>query len=84
VLPEIQGQGVGSRLVREALARLHGSGARGCVLVGEPSYYGRFGFQAEPALVLPGVPPEYFQALPFTNEAPRGVVTFHAAFQAQA
>jgi putative acetyltransferase len=84
VLPEHQGRGVGSRLVREALARLRTAGAGGCVLVGEPSYYGRFGFRAEPALVLPGVPPEYFQALSFTNELPRGVVTFHEAFQAQA
>ena len=83
VLPEHQGRGVGSRLMREALARLRTAGARGCVLVGEPAYYGRFGFRAEPALVLPGVPPEYFQALSFTNELPHGVVTFHTAFQAQ-
>ena len=84
VLPAHQGMGVGSRLVREALARLRTTGARGCVLVGEPAYYGRFGFRAEPALVLPDVPPQYFQALSFVADLPRGIVTFHAAFAAQA
>ena len=30
--------------------------------------------------VLPGVPPEYFQALPSGASVPHGVVTYHAAF----
>jgi putative acetyltransferase len=72
VVPECQGAGIGSRLVREALARLRTAGARGCVLVGEPSYYGRFGFRAEPALVLPGMPPRYFLATCFMGRACRG------------
>ena len=84
VLPAHQGAGVGSRLVRAALSRLKTAGARGCVLVGEPAYYGRFGFRAEPTLLLPDVPPEYFQALSFVDDVPRGIVTFHAAFAAQA
>ena len=46
--------------------------------------YGRFGFRAEPALVLAEVPPEYFQALHFAHDLPCGVVTFHAAFAARA
>jgi putative acetyltransferase len=52
------------------------------VVLGEPAYYGRFGFLADPALVLPGVPPEYFQALPFGSSRPCGVVSYHAAFGA--
>ncbi len=32
-------------------------GAQGCVLVGEPSYYGRFGFSADGRLRFAGVPP---------------------------
>jgi len=80
VLPGRQGAGIGSRLVREALARLRAAGARGCVLVGEPAYYGRFGFRAEPALVLPDVPAEYFQAVSFVHDLPRGDVAFHPAF----
>ena len=84
VVPECQGAGIGSRLVREALARLRSAGAGGCVLVGEPAYYGRFGFRAEPALVLPGVPPEYFQALCLAGELPAGEVRFDPAFEAKA
>ena len=83
VLPARQGAGLGSRLVREALTRLRTAGALGCVLVGEPAYYGRFGFLTEPALIVPSVPPEYVQALSFVDRLPRGTVTFHAAFAAQ-
>jgi putative acetyltransferase len=83
VMPEWQGRGLGSRLVREALARLRHAGGRGCVLVGEPSYYGRFGFRADPRLVLPDVPPQYFQALCLEGPVPpEGLVAFDAAFAA--
>ncbi|MEC4630073.1 N-acetyltransferase, partial [Bacillus safensis] len=61
VLPARQGQGIGAALMRAAIDALRQQGARGCVLLGEPAYYGRFGFRAEPGLVLPGVPAEYFQ-----------------------
>lgn len=80
VAPSRQARGTGSALVREALRRLQEQGAAGCVVLGEPEYYGRFGFRAEPALRLEGVPPRYFQALPFGRGAARGMVTYHAAF----
>jgi putative acetyltransferase len=83
VQPEHQGQGVGSRLIREAMRLLQCQGGRGCVLVGEPAYYARFGFRAEPSLTYPSVPAEYFQCLPFTEHLPRGVVSYHRAFEAQ-
>jgi putative acetyltransferase len=60
VLPEDQRRGVGSRLVHEALRILREQGAAGCVVLGEPEYYSGFGFRADPTLILPGVPPEYF------------------------
>lgn len=44
VLPEHQGRGVGSLLVREGLARCRAQGWDGVVLLGDPAYYGRFGF----------------------------------------
>ena len=62
---------------------LRAASARGCVLVGEPAFYGRFGFANDPGLVLAGVPQEYFQALVFGPEHARGQVTFHPAFMAQ-
>jgi putative acetyltransferase len=80
VSPVYQGRGVGSGLVRAALDRLRGQGAAGCVVLGEPGYYGRFGFRVDPKLVLPGVPPEYFQALHWTGAAASGEVNYHPAF----
>lgn len=82
VWPARQGRGIGSQLMRAALDELRALGANGCVLLGEPGYYGRFGFRAEPRLVLPGVPPEYFQALSLRGEPPTGEVHYHTAFEA--
>jgi putative acetyltransferase len=83
VLPEHQRQGVGSALIREGLSRLGARGGRGCMLVGEPDYYQRFGFRNLPSLTLEGVPPQYFLALPFGEEPPNGAVVFHSAFAAR-
>jgi len=83
VLPEHQARGIGSRLMLEALQRLRARGAAGCVLVGDPRFYTRFGFQREPSLTYPGVPAEVFLALAFGSALPRAEVTFHAAFGAQ-
>jgi len=82
VLPEHQGRGIGSRMMREVLQRLRDSGAAGCVLVGDPGFYQRFGFRAEPSLNYPGVPAEYVLALSFGGAVPKATVTFHAAFGA--
>jgi putative acetyltransferase len=84
VLPERQGEGLGSRLIRQALDALRGQGAVGCVVLGNPDYYGRFGFRADPRLVLPEVPPEYFQALAFAGPIPEASVSYHEAFNASA
>jgi len=82
VVPECQGRGVGSALVQAALAELRRLGGLGCVLLGDPAYYRRFGFRPETGLVLPGVAPEYFQALSLGGQVPVGTVGFHDAFNA--
>jgi putative acetyltransferase len=82
VAPEYQRRGVGSRLMREALRLLREKGASGCVVLGEPEYYSRFGFQVDSNLNLPGVPPEYFQAISFGTSRPQGIVSYHVAFDA--
>lgn len=83
VAPQRQGGGVGSQLMRQALAELRSLHARGCVVLGNPRYYGRFGLRPEASLVLPGVPPEYFQAIVFAGAVPVGTVAYHPAFDAQ-
>ncbi len=44
VLPEFQGQGIGSRLVEEGNNRLREAGTPFIVVLGHPKYYPRFGF----------------------------------------
>lgn len=83
VLPDFQGQGVGSKLMKSSIAALEAMGAAGCVVLGDPHYYGRFGFRAVETLVLPRVPAEYFQALSFNDNLPSGEVSYHEAFSAQ-
>jgi putative acetyltransferase len=84
VLPARQRQGIGSRLVVEGLNRLRKLEAQGCVLVGDPAYYTRFGFRNDPRLTMEGVPPEVILCLPLSGEVPRGEVEHHAAFFVQA
>ena len=83
VIPECQNRGVGSKLMHEAISALKNTGAAGCVLLGDPIYYSRFGFKPKPNLILPDVPPEYFQALSFRSHLPQGIVAYHDAFNAQ-
>jgi putative acetyltransferase len=44
VLPEHQGRGIGSRLIREGLSACSEAGFGAAVVLGEPGYYGRLGF----------------------------------------
>ncbi len=80
VAPAHQGHGVGFALVQAALQELRMGGSRGCVVLGDPAYYGRFGFQRVDALTYPGAPAEYFMALAFGKDMPRGEVAYHPAF----
>ena len=82
VRPDRQGVGIGAALIRAGLADLRAAGAKGCVVLGDPDYYGRFGFAVDPALTYPGVPADYFQALDFRDDRLRGVVSYHPAFTA--
>ncbi|AQS41000.1 MAG: Acetyltransferase, GNAT family [Candidatus Tokpelaia hoelldobleri] len=78
-----QKNGIGSELVREGLQRLAQTGAKGCVVLGEPDYYKRFGFEADTGLVLDGVPASYFMRLVLHGRPPKGRVTYHAGFDAR-
>lgn len=80
VLPYRQGAGVGAELVRQGLGALQERGASGCVVLGEPAYYGRFGFRSTPALQLRGAPRGCFLVRPFARVVPIGAVHLHPAF----
>lgn len=82
VLPEFQKQGIGKSLIREGLSSLKSLGAKGCVLVGDPSYYERSGFRSPPDLFIDGVPQENVLAMPFTDSKTSGTVVFHDGFAA--
>ncbi len=82
VRPDRQKSGTGGRLIREGLTRLAKTGARGCVVLGEPGYYKRFGFDNHAALRFEGVPAEYFMAQAFEGRVPSGRVSYHAGFDA--
>ena len=45
VLPEHQGRGIGAALVRRGLAECRAAGHDFAVVLGEPAYYARFGFE---------------------------------------
>lgn len=80
VIPKRQGEGIGGALIRAGLSRLEAQGAAGCVLVGDPGYYGRFGFAADPAQHVDKVPGGYVLALPLAGPPVPGVITHHPAF----
>jgi putative acetyltransferase len=81
VSPEMQKQGIGSKLILEGLSQIKEKGAKGCVLEGDPEYYQRFGFKNYPDLIYEGTPdPKYFMALPFYDDVPKGKVEFHQSF----
>lgn len=82
VLPELQGQGIGKALIHAGLDALRGLGAQGCVLVGDPGFYGRFGFLSRPELTMDGVPQEVVQSLAFVEHLATGKIVHHAAFSA--
>ncbi len=67
--PRLQGQGIGRRLLRQALAEARRLDHHICIVVGDPDYYAPFGFRSAVAvgLVMPGpVEPARFQVLELT------------------
>jgi len=89
VLPERQGRGLGSVLVREGLAFLARAGHGVVVVLGQPGYYPRFGFAPAGRFGLRcafDCPDEAFMALELRPGALAalggGVVRYHEAFGA--
>jgi predicted N-acetyltransferase YhbS len=82
VAPPLQRRGVGSTLIGQGLDRLRDLQAAGCVLLGSPAYYSRFGFVSDPTLTYQGKANSYFQRLVLKGPPATGDVTYHPAFNA--
>ncbi|BAQ63504.1 GNAT family N-acetyltransferase [Geminocystis sp. NIES-3709] len=80
VKPEFQNQGVGKKLIREGLKILEQKNADGCVVLGEPEYYQKFGFKNNSNIQLMEVSQEFFLSLNFGTSTPKGQVKYHPAF----
>jgi putative acetyltransferase len=80
VEPELKHQGIGSQLIRAGVAWLREQEAAGCILIGNPAYYSRFGFLPFPQLAPEGMPAQYYQILPLSVAVPDTVVGFHPLF----
>ncbi|MBI5086661.1 MAG: N-acetyltransferase [Acidobacteria bacterium] len=86
VHPDFQRRGAGGALIHMSLPMLAHSGIEAVVVVGEPSYYCRFGFSPEAAALLlhPFPPGPHFMALELSpgclNEF-HGEVRYAAAFE---
>lgn len=80
VQPDRQGRGVGDALIRQGLHELQKQGAAGCVVLGDPAFYRRFGFENDPDLKYTQAPPEYFMQVTFNGSVPVGQVEYHGAF----
>ncbi|WP_329570360.1 GNAT family N-acetyltransferase [Kitasatospora sp. NBC_01266] len=87
VAPEWQRRGVGERVVRAALAAARQAGERLVVVLGDPGYYGRFGFAPASRHGVSGpfeVPDAVFQAapLPAYDGEPKGHCAYPEPFAA--
>ena len=80
VTPKRQKQGIGSALMQRALSELSQINAGGCVLVGDPAYYERFGFSSNGTLTYADVPTEYVQFNCLNGSEPSGEIIYHRAF----
>ena len=81
VRPDRQSEGIGGALIREGLERLKQMNAAGCVLVGDPAYYGRFGFQNDCGLLYGELNARVIQKLVLTGPDKAGTLAYCASFE---
>ncbi len=86
VIPERQGEGIGSALVMAGLEKCKELGYGAVIVLGHPGYYPRFGFMPSVNYGISSeydVPPEVFMVLElqpgYLQNAP-GIIQYHVAF----
>lgn len=89
VLPEFQGEGIGSALCVEGLKRVRSEGHPFSVVLGDPKYYSRFGFERASEYGITssfeGVPDEAFMITIFDPQIMAdvsGIAYYQPAFDA--
>ncbi len=85
VRPADQGKGVGRALLTELIGRARQAGEPALVLLGDPAFYGRFGFRPATEAGIEAPDPAWgghFQALPLQADEPppSGRFTYSAPF----
>jgi putative acetyltransferase len=82
VVPTHQGRGIGSALVRAGLERLRLAGEHLVLVLGEPAFYGRFGFTVSAGRFLTPYDGPSLQALALSEHGSgaEGVVRYPPAF----
>ncbi|MES2860987.1 MAG: N-acetyltransferase [Pseudomonadota bacterium] len=74
VVEDARRGGLGADLVGACIGEAQARGVAGVLLVGDPPYFSRFGFQVASNVTLPGpADPRRVLWLPITNAAPSGV-----------
>lgn len=87
VAPPAQRQGNGSALIQAGLDRLRATDTRAVVLLGDPAYYGRFGFRQETGITTPYPLPSHWgpawQSLPLAPDRtiPAGALAVPSPWQ---
>ncbi len=82
VHPQHQSNGVGGSLIKAGLEGIQALGARGCVLVGDPEYYHRFGFCGDSGVTYMGLDAKFVQQLPFDGVLKSGEIEYAPGFTA--
>ena len=82
VRPDVQAQGIGSKLIREGLSLCKALGFDYCVVLGDPKYYQRFGFERASNF---GIRNEYgvdheFMVIHFSQRDVAGLVQYASEF----
>jgi putative acetyltransferase len=78
VQPDLHGRGIGTTLVEAGLAQAREAGETCVIVLGDPAYYGRFGFRParESGVTGPFGDIDEFQSLGLGAAAPTGTIAY--------